>query len=89
MRSHSNHFILQSELFGQIAKLSVLCVGNSVLPAVLVKTVLYVYLYASRLVLVALSEYTLSHLRIKFCLSIRGQGGKKFDLLRITTAENK
>lgn len=59
--------------FGQHVKLRVLCVGNFVLLVVFVKPVLYVYPYASSLVLVALSGYTLSHLRIKLCLNIRGQ----------------
>lgn len=63
----------QSDLFGQNVKLRILCVGNFVLPAAFVKLVLYVYLCASSLVLVALSGNTLSHLEIKFCLSIRGQ----------------
>lgn len=38
-----------------------------------VKLELYVYPYASSLVLVALSGNTLSHLGIKLCLNIRGQ----------------
>jgi len=71
-------------------ELRVLRVANGVLPAVFVKPVLYVYPRASSS-LVLLSGNTSSHLRINFCLDIKGQplGGKKFDLVRVTLAEDK